>query len=196
MSKTQTASRAVRHAWLFARAHGHHWASSAAPEALEYGRALRLPDGHPEKRKRLAAAQEAYDAWMARPFTGNPIPPRTVEEAEALSALPSGPLGGVEFSLTHMTGTGRLGWKVDPRTGAVDITVYRPGERPCLRLQVDGDLRRVMVEVGPAPCRARHVEAANQCLAALGLPTLSPGDGILADDSGRTPAWWEAHEAA
>lgn len=196
MTQPQTTSRAVRHAWMLARAHGHHWASSASPEALEYGRALRLPESHPDKKERLAKAEAAYDAWMARPLEEGSIPPRTVEEAEALSALPSGPLGGVEFSLNHVTGTGRLGWSVDPRTGAVDIIIYRPGERPCLSLQIDGDLRRVTVDVGPAPCRARHVEAANQCLAALGLPTLSPGDALLADDSGRTPAWWEAREAA
>lgn len=201
MSKTQTASRAVHHAWLLARAHGHHWASSASHEALEYGRAilaLRAATNGDERAQleaRLAEAEAAYDAWMARPLLEGSIPPRTVEEAEALSALPSGPIAGLTFSLNHVTVTGRLGWKVDPRTGAVDITVYRPGERPCLSLQIDGDLRRVVVDVGPAPCRVRHVEAANGALAALGLPTLSPGDALLADDSGRTPAWWEAREA-
>lgn len=201
--QNRTATRAVHHAWLLARAHGHHWASSASPEALAYGRAilaLRSPAWNVfelvQLEARLAEAQAAYDAWLSRPLTENAIPPRTVEEAEALSALPSGPIAGLNFSLNHVTGTGRLGWEVDPRTGAVDITVYRPGERPCLRLQIDGDLRRVAVDVGPAPCRARHVEAANQCLAALGLPVLSPGDALLSDDAGRTPAWWEAHEAA
>ena len=201
-ARRRATPRAVLHAWMLARAHGHHWASSASPEALEYGRALRAlrspaPSGdeRAQLEARLAEAQASYDAWMARPCTEGSVPPRTAEEAEALSALPSGPIGGVEFSLNHVTGTGRLGWSVDPLTGAVDVTVYRPGERPCLHLKISGDLRRVAVDVGPAPCRVRHVEAANGALAALGLPTLAPGDAILADDAGRTPAWWEAVES-
>lgn len=199
-ARRRATPRAVYHAWLLARAHGHHWASSASPEALAYGRAilaLRAASDGDERAQlepRLRAAQVAYDAWMARPSEES-IPPKTIEEALALSALPAGPIGGLGFALDHLSGSGRLGWSVDPRTGAVDVTVYRPGGRPCLRLQVDGDLRRVVVDVGPAPCRSRHVAAANGALAALGLPTISPGDALLADDAGRTPAWWEAVES-
>lgn len=200
-ARRRATPRAVRHAWLLARAHGHHWASSATPEALAYGRAilaLRAASDGDERAQleaRVAAAQAAYDAWMAQPLTGGSVPPRTVEEAEALAALPSGPIGGLGFSFNHLSGSGRLGWDVNPLTGAIDVTVYRPGGRPCLRLQVSGDLRTVIIDVGPAPCRSRHVAAANGALAALGLPTLAPGDALLADEAGRTPAWWEAHEA-
>lgn len=201
MSKTQTASRAVHHAWLLARAHGHRWASSASHEALEYGRAILAlraatdGDERAQLEARLAEAEAAYDAWMARLLEEGSIPPRTVEEAEALSALPSGPIGGLGFSFDHVTASGRLRWSVDPRTGAVDITVFRPGARPCLVLSISGDLRTVIIGVRPARCRARHVAAANRALAALGLPTLAPGDALLADEAGRTPAWWEAREA-
>lgn len=181
-------TRAVYHAWCLARAHGHHWASSAAPEALAYGRAILAGDPNT-----LAAAQAAYDDWAARPSEGS-VPPKTIEEAKALSALPAGPIGGIEFSFEHRTQSGRLGWSVDPRTGAIEITVYRPGSRPCLILQIDGTLRRVTIDLGPAPVRARHVAAVNRCLAALGIPELSPGDALLADDAGRTPAWWTLHE--
>src|SRR5690554_5483639 len=74
-ARRRATPRAVRHAWLLARAHGHHWASSATPEALAYGRAilaLRAASDGDERAQleaRVAAAQAAYDAWMARPCT-------------------------------------------------------------------------------------------------------------------------------
>lgn len=211
-SRPVACSRAVRHAWLLARQHGHHWASSADPEALAYGRAILRGVGVDQAKaayqaalgwltddeiRELAAAGRLSLSALTRPaLRTEPIPPRTEEEALALSALPSGIIGGIGFDLGHVTGTGRLGWEVHPRTGAVEVTVYRPGNRVCLRLAISGDLRRVIVDVGPAPCRSRHVWAANDCLAALGLPTIAPGDAIVADQDGRTPAWWDAVEGA
>lgn len=193
--------RRVRHAWLLAGAHGHHWASPATPEALAFGRAILALSAAQEAGDDAAiqAAGQAHDAAMHAFYdlqqidAVGPLPPQTEEEARALSALPSGPVGGVAFDLAHVTGTGRLQWIVDA-AGRVQVYVYRPDGRTCLSLDITGDLRRVSGDVGPAPCRCRHVDAANVCLAALGLPLLLPGAAILADQAGRTPAWWDAVE--
>jgi hypothetical protein len=59
------------------------------------------------------------------------VPPATVEECEALSALPTGPCGGIGFAVDvdgvvrHTTGSGRLRWAVHP-DGSVALEVHRP----------------------------------------------------------------------
>lgn len=239
VERAEACERAILHAWLLARAHGHHWAVDATPLALEYGRAciahdraraeldwvLEDPKARQEgldraerrwrdaerKRNELAPVYEAtcwrslspedvrrlaaegrlsIAALTGRLHLQEGIPPRTVEEARALSAIP-GRHGfpKIGFNLFHVTGTGRVAWQVHPRTGAVAIQVYRPSGR-CLAAWISEDLSRVDIEVGPQMAHSRHVEALNKCLWALGVDEIDPDNQALlgCDQYGCTPS--------
>jgi hypothetical protein len=120
-----------RRALALAAAHGHHWAT-----------AVRLPlrDGEDERDEAIAA----LDAELAAGGV-------SIDAIRRVSdALDAGPCGGIGPSLDeggrveHLTGSGRVWWRVHP-DGAVEIEVRRPhpdlvrlrDDRPILRAPQD-----------------------------------------------------------
>lgn len=159
---------ALRNAWRIARAHGHHWASSATPERVAAGRhilecapwAARAPSCHEDVRE-----------LQPPPGEEPAVPPATYEDAVALSALAtctgsgrSVPAPTDDGVYSDGTGTGRLKWVCYP-DGRVDLQVQRPvPDRPegCWDgypvLEAEATADRVLIRL-LAPCRQDHLEA-------------------------------------
>jgi hypothetical protein len=187
--------------WRLSARHYHHWAVNAHPAALAYGRLLRRDANESDtwqtqeewetKRAAKLCLEEAYHEEH-NALLGSEVLPRTEEEALALSALPSGPIGGIGFTpglpYRHTTGSGRLRWECG--YGGTLLVVSRPDgdvlsawiprgtpEGTTLRAVFDtphkrGEARRLANKLGVvihAPVGGRHVWTMADALRGLGL---------------------------